>query len=77
MAVANGTVWVEGPAHLLQLYLRPDLKVYSTGEAERAEHYDYVVSITRGNLDLRTYPDGPILHTIERDDAAFTVIKKP
>ncbi len=77
MAVANGTVWVEGPAHLLQLYLRPDLKVYSTGEVERAEHYDYVVSITRGNLDLRTYPDGPILHTIERDDAAFTVIKKP
>jgi hypothetical protein len=77
VAPANGTIWVEGPAHLLQLYARPDLKIYSTAEAERADHYDYVVAITRDNLDLTTYPAVPTVHTVSRDGSAFTVIKKP
>ncbi len=77
IAPANGTIWVEGPAHLLQLYARPDLKIYSTDEAERADHYDYVVAITRYYLDMTTYPSAPVIHAIGRDDAVFTVIKKP
>ncbi len=46
-AAPNGTVWVEGPAHLLQLYARKDLKIYSTYEAARVDHYDYDVALTR------------------------------
>ena len=77
VAPANGTVWVEGPAHLLQLYTRPDLKIYSTDEAERSDHYDYVVALTRYNLDLTSYPGATIVHTVGRDGSDFTVIKRP
>jgi hypothetical protein len=76
-AAANSTVWVEGPAHLIGLYLRPDLKLYSTYEIERADHYDYVVALTRYNLDLQSYPEAKIVRVIERDGALLTVIKKP
>jgi hypothetical protein len=77
VAPANDTVWVEGPAHLLQLYARPDLKIYSTYEATRADHYDYVVAISRYNLDLTSYPDAPVVHAIQRDGSTLTVIKSP
>jgi len=77
VAPANSTVWVEGPTHLLQLYTRPDLKIYSTYEAPRLPSYDYVVALTRFDLDLSSYPQAPVIHTIERDGAALTVIKKP
>jgi hypothetical protein len=77
VAAANDTVWVEGPAHLLQLYARPDLKIYSTYEAARVDHYDYVVALSRYNLDLTSYPEAPIIDRIERDGAILTVIKKP
>ncbi|HEX8993534.1 MAG TPA: hypothetical protein VF784_17780 [Anaerolineales bacterium] len=77
VAPANGTVWVEGPAHLVQLYARPDIKIYSTDEAARASHYDYVISTTRYNLDLASYPEAAVVHVIERDGSPLTVIKKP
>ncbi len=77
VAPANATIWVEGPAHLLQLYVRPDLKTYSTYEAERAPRYDYVVALSRYNLDLTSYPEAAIIHVIQRDGATLTVIKKP
>jgi len=76
-ASANTNVWVEGPAHLLELYIRPDIKVYSTYEVERADHYDYVVALSRYNLDRTSYPDAPITHVIERGGAILTVIKRP
>jgi hypothetical protein len=73
-------VWTDGPAHLLEMYLRQDLRMYSPYEQERAEAYeayDYVVLTTRYDLDLRQYPDAKIIHAIERDGAALTVIKRP
>ncbi len=76
-APANGSIWVDGPAHLLQLYTRPDLKIYSTYEVERAPHYDYVVALTRYNLDLSSFPEAAVVHVVARDGASLTVIKKP
>jgi hypothetical protein len=76
-ASANANVWAEGPAHLLQVYIRPDIKVFSTYEVERADHYDYVVALTRYNLDETSYPGAPIVHVIERGGALLTVIKRP
>jgi hypothetical protein len=70
-------IWVDGPAHLLGMYLRPDLKLYSSYEDDRADHYDYVVSTSRYNLDLTSYPDAKVVHTIERNGAILTVIKQP
>lgn len=77
IAAPGSSIWVEGPTHLFQAYARPDLRVYSTYEKERLEHYDYVVALTRYDMDLASYPEAPVVHVIERDDAALTVIKKP
>jgi len=76
-APSNAVIWVDGPAHLLGLYLRPDLKLYSNYEAARADHYDYVVSTGRYNLDLTSYPNAKIVHEITRAGAVLTVIKQP
>jgi len=77
IAPANSVIWVEGPAHLFELYARDDLKIYSTHEADRAERYDYVVATTRYNLDRASYPDAKIIYEIKRGDAILTVIKQP
>ena len=60
-----------------RLYFRPDLKLYSTYEAEGASHYAYMVAITRYDLDLTSYPGAEVVYRIERDGAVLTVIKKP
>ena len=59
------------------MYLRPDLKMFSPYEVERAEHYDYVVLTTRYDLDLKEYPHAQAVYKIERGGALLTVIKKP
>ncbi len=76
-APLKATVWIEGPAHLFQAYVRRDLKTYSSYEAARADHYDYDIALTRYNLDLTSYPNAKIIHVIERDGALLTVIKQP
>jgi len=76
-APPDANVWVEGPAHLLDMYLREDLNLYSTYEVERATYYDYVVSTTRYNLDLESHPDAEIVYRIERNGALLAVIKQP
>lgn len=77
VAPPNATVWLEGPAALFQLYAREDLKTYSSNEAERADHYDYVIATTRYDLDEKSYPDAEIIHKITSGNAVLTVIKKP
>jgi len=76
-APANSTVWVEGPAHLFSLYARNDLKIYSSGEAERDDHYNYVIATTRYNFDKTSYPDAKIIYRIMRGNAILSVIKQP
>jgi hypothetical protein len=76
-ASPNANIWVEGPDQTFALFLREDLNVYSSGEVERAEQYEYVVTITRYNFDETVYPDAEIAHRIMRGDAVLTVIKKP
>lgn len=77
IASPNANIWVEGPAQLFSLFAREDLKIYSTGEIERAEHYEYVVTLARYGFEDSVYPDAAIIHEIERDGAVLTVIKKP
>ena len=76
-ASPNADVWVEGPAQLFSLFAREDLKIYSSGETERAENYEYVVTFTRYGFDESVYPSAKIVHRIMRGDAVLTVIKKP
>jgi hypothetical protein len=77
IAPANAIIWVEGPSHLFELYAREDLKIYSDHEAERADHYDYVVATTRYNLDQASYQNAKIIYKIAHGDTILTVIKQP
>jgi len=73
VAPPNARVWVAGPAHLLPV--REDIFIYSLDDEFRAETYDYVVAMTRYDLDLITFPKAEIIHTISRDGAILSVIK--
>lgn len=77
VASPNANIWVEGPAQLFAMFAREDLKIYSAGEVERAESYEYVVSTTRYDLDKKSYPDAEVVYEIKRDDFVLSVIKKP
>lgn len=76
-APENALVWVDGPSHIFALYARSDIKVYSDYETKRADHYDYVVSTSRYNLDLTSYPDAKIIYEIKRYSGILSVIKQP
>jgi hypothetical protein len=76
-APPNSTVWLEGPTHIFETYSRADMGMYSTYEVERADHYDYVVTLSRHDDDLSVYPDAPIIFAVGRDGAVLAVIKKP
>jgi hypothetical protein len=77
IAPQQATVWVDGPSHIFELYARGDLQIFSDYETDRAEHYDCVVTTTRYNLDLETFPDTSVIETIARNEGILTVIKEP
>jgi hypothetical protein len=77
IAPPNANVWVDGPAHLFNRFARSDLHIYSPQEAERADHYDVVVTLARYNLEKTSFPEAPIVYTVERAGAVFAVIRKP
>ena len=77
IAPPNSKVWLEGPTHIFETYSREDVEIFSTYEAERADHYDYVVTLSRRQADLLIYPDAPVIFAVTRDGAALAVIKKP
>ena len=77
IAPPDSTVWLEGPTHIFETYSRPDVEIYSTYEVKRADHYDYVVTLSRHQDDLSVYPNAPVIFSVTRDGAVLAVIKKP
>ena len=77
LAPPNANIWVDGPAHLFNRFARPDLHIFSPQEAERAEHYDVVVTLARYNLEKTSFPEAPIVYAVTREGAVFAVIRKP
>ena len=77
IAPSNANVWVDGPAHILETYARSDFHLYSAYEAERADHYDAVVTLARYDQEKTSFPDASIIYAVTRDGAVLTVIKKP
>jgi 4-amino-4-deoxy-L-arabinose transferase-like glycosyltransferase len=61
-------------------YLVPEVEMATTMEPNLTgalpEKYDYYVATTRYGLHLN-FPDSPIVHTIGREGAVFTVIRAP
>jgi len=77
IAPSNANVWVDGPAHILETYARPDFHLYSAYEAERADHYDAVVTLARYDQEKTSFPNANIVYAVTRDGAILSVIKKP
>ncbi len=75
IAPPNANVWVDGPAHLF--HGRPDLHVYSSQEAERADHYEVVVTLARYNWEKNSFPEAKIVYTVTRAGAVFAIIRIP
>jgi hypothetical protein len=77
LAPPNANVWVDGPAHVFNRFARPDLHIFSPQEAERADHYDLVVTLARYDMEKTSFPEVPIVYTVNREGTVFTVIRKP
>jgi hypothetical protein len=77
IAPPNASVLVDGPAHLLATFARPDVHLYSAYEAERADHYDAVVTLARNDAEITSFPDAPIVYAVLREGAVLAVIKTP
>ena len=77
IAPPNANVWVDGPAHLFSRFARPDFHIYSPQEAERADHYDVVVTLARYDLEKTSFPEAPIVYRVTREGAVFAVIRTP
>jgi hypothetical protein len=77
IAPPNANVWVDGPAHLFARFARPDFHIYSPQEADRAAHYDIVVTLARYNWEKTSFPEAQIVYRVTRAGAVFTIIRKP
>jgi len=75
IAPPNANVWIDGPAHLF--HGRDDFHIYSAQEAERADHYDIVVTLARYNLEKTSFPEAKIVYTVTREGAVFAIIRMP
>jgi hypothetical protein len=74
-AEAGSTIWVTGPGHLLQLYLRPDLDVSCGSDVDCGGHHDYFVALVRWKAE-RGCRDAPIVFTVGRRNAIFAIVKQ-
>ncbi|HLO33274.1 MAG TPA: glycosyltransferase family 39 protein [Anaerolineales bacterium] len=77
IAPPNSNVWVDGPAHLFSRFARPDFHIYSPQEAERADHYDVVVTLVRYNWEKTSFPQAKIVYSVRRADTTFAIIREP
>jgi hypothetical protein len=71
----NSSVLVFGPKQIVARYARPDIKVVIAGEQTQPD-YDYVMLLTRENLDERRCKKAPAVYEVERRGAVFAVSKK-
>ena len=76
IALPNSYVWVEGPAHIFNVYAREDLKVLDAFNPELLIGEYYVVAPSRYGLDKLIAPDAKVIHTISCDGASLAVVKK-
>jgi hypothetical protein len=75
IAPPNANIWVDGPAHLF--HGRKDFHIYSAQEAERADHYDVVVTLARYNWEKTSFPEAKIVYRVTRAGVVFAIIRTP
>jgi 4-amino-4-deoxy-L-arabinose transferase-like glycosyltransferase len=74
-AAANSTIWVTGPTHLLELYLRPGLQISCASEIDCGSHYDYVVTLVRWKAERRCRRADTVF-SVARGNATFSIIRQ-
>ncbi|HSL41925.1 MAG TPA: hypothetical protein VK897_00740 [Anaerolineales bacterium] len=77
IAPPNANVWVDGPAHVFGRFAREDFHIFSTQEAERADHYDVIVTLARYDWEKTSFPEAKIVYTVAREGVVFAVIRTP
>ncbi len=77
IAPPNANIWVDGPAHLFSRFARSDFHIYSSQEAERADHYDVVVTLARYDWEKTSFPEAKIVYRVMREGAVFAIIRTP
>lgn len=77
-APAGARVVVWGADHLVQSLARADLEIveYRKVRDQEASQFEYAVLLTRHDKDLSVYPQSPVVLSIARSGAVFTVVKK-
>ena len=76
-ASPDATIAVLDPVHVFKSYARPDLQLYPLQPAGQAEDAspEFALMTTRSNQDLETFPDAPIVFSVELDGAILAVVK--
>ncbi len=74
VAPPNAKVLVFGPEQIVQQYARLDIRVYIP-EEQPSVTYDYVVFLTRENLDERRCKGAVPVYSVGRRGAVFSILK--
>jgi hypothetical protein len=77
IAPPNANVWVDEPDHVFSTFARTDLNLYSAFIADRADHYDFVVTLARYDKEKTSFPEAKIVYTVTREGAVFAIIRTP
>ncbi|HEX8993536.1 MAG TPA: phospholipid carrier-dependent glycosyltransferase [Anaerolineales bacterium] len=75
LAARDARVLVFGPEQIVSAYARPDIQVAIPRETAAAG-YDYVMLLTRENLDERRCKGAVTVDEIERRGAVFAILKR-
>jgi len=75
VAPPNARVLVYGPEQIVEHYARPDIRVFIPGQ-QPAGTYDYIVLLTRENLDERRCKGAETIYSIARRGAILSVLKR-
>ncbi len=70
----NARVLVYGPEQIVARYARPDIRVFIPSE-KSTTHYDYVMLLTRENLDERRCRKAEPVDEVARRGAVFAVMR--
>ncbi len=74
-AAPGARLWVTGPSMLLQLYLRPDLRLSCVQETDCGGQYDYVVTLARWKAE-RQCAGADAAYTVGRRGAILSVVRQ-
>jgi hypothetical protein len=75
-APAWSNVVTYGPTDVVEMYIRPDLKLYEQYEAvDDKTKTTYIVFIVRMGNEKTVFPDVPLAHAVDKDGVPLTMVR--